>query len=90
MQPFGHNTWARIGGAVPPPTFRNELGSHLTQCRLAEGLRTFAPSGIVDFLYFFFDDAAAALTSTRCNFFDDDSRDSTATTSRCFLDAVIH
>ena len=38
MQPFGHNTWAKIGGAVPPLLFfgGGERGPHLTQCRLAE------------------------------------------------------
>ena len=29
-------------------------------------------------------------TSTRCNFFDDDARDLTLTTSRCFFDDVVH
>jgi len=34
---------------------------------------------------FFFDDPAYAFTSTRRNFFHDDARDSTSTTSRCFF-----
>ena len=39
----GHNTWAKIGGAVlwghrcpPPPLQGGERGPHLTQCRLGE------------------------------------------------------
>jgi len=35
--PFGHNTWAKIAGAVPPP-LGGERASHLTQCRLGRGL----------------------------------------------------
>ena len=47
MQPFGHNTWAKIGGDVSP--FGRKVGSlsnNLTQCR--PGPRsTFVPSDIL-------------------------------------------
>jgi len=40
MQPFGHNTWTKIGRVVPPFLGEGERGTHLTQCRLGRGLRT--------------------------------------------------
>jgi len=39
---------------------------------------------------FFFDDSAYVVTSTRRNFFHDNARDSTSTTSRRFLHYVGH
>jgi len=39
---------------------------------------------------FFFDNDAAAFTSTRHNFFDNDSRDLSSRTSQCFFDELVN